>query len=208
MSNISELLLNNKYYIKVLNTAKQVGTELNIPVYLVGGAVRDLLLGNNKGKDIDLMVEKDSSTFTKELAKKLKVKTIISYEKFHTYKIPYSDIEIEIAAARKEIEDTIAGDKIVVYTYGLSPFSTECTALLDEVGAQYKKVELGLEWFLLDKEKSTLRTELLEMTGQSSLPHVFIDGKHVGGLFTGSADGSSPGLAGLKESGELKEMVA
>ena len=116
--------------------------------------------------------------------------------------------EVDFAAARKEIEDTIAGDKIVVYTYGLSPFSTECTAVLDEIGAQYKKVELGLEWFLLDKEKSTLRAELLEMTGQSSLPHVFIDGKHVGGLFTGSADGSSPGLAGLKESGELKEMVA
>ena len=116
--------------------------------------------------------------------------------------------EGDFAAARKEIEDIIASDKVVIYTYGLSPFSTEATAVLDEIGAQYKKVELGLEWFLLDKEKSTVRAELLEMTGQSSLPHVFIDGKHVGGLFTGNADGSSPGLAGLKESGELKKMLA
>ena len=67
--------------------------------------------------------------------------------------------------------------------------------------------QLGLEWFLLDKEKSTMRAELLEMTGQSSLPHVFIDGKHVGGLFTGTPDGSKPGLAGMKESGELKTMI-
>ena len=118
MSNISELLLNNKYYLKVLNTAKQVGKELDIPVYLVGGAVRDLLLGNNKGKDIDLMVEKDSSKFTKELAKKLKVKTIISYEKFHTYKIPYTNIEIEIAAARKETykSDSRKPDTVILTT--------------------------------------------------------------------------------------------
>jgi len=55
---------------------------------------------------------------------------------------------------------------------------------------------------------STMRAELLEITGQSSLPHIFINGKHVGGLFTGSPDGSYPGLAGLKESGELQKMVA
>jgi glutaredoxin len=116
--------------------------------------------------------------------------------------------EGDFVAARKEIENTISSDKIVIYTYGLSPFSTEATAVLDEIGAQYKEVKLGLEWFLLDKDKSTIRAELLEMTGQSSLPHVFIDGKHVGGLFTGNADGSSPGLAGLKESGELKKMIA
>ena len=80
--------------------------------------------------------------------------------------------------------------------------------MLDEVDADYENVELGAEWFLLDKEKSTIRAELLEMTGQSSLPHVFINGEHVGGLFTGSADGKFPGLAGLKESGELQKMIA
>jgi hypothetical protein len=31
--------------------------------------------------------------------------------------------------------------------------------------------------------------------------------RHVGGLFTGSSDGKYPGLAGLKESGELLKMV-
>lgn len=114
----------------------------------------------------------------------------------------------DFAVARKEIEETISRSPVVVYTYGLSPFSSETIAVLDEIGATYEKVELGLEWFLLDKEMSTMRAELLEITGQSSLPHVFINGKHVGGLFTGSPDGSYPGLAGLKESGELQKMVA
>jgi len=118
MSNISELLFKNKHYSKVLNTTLEVGEELNIPVYLVGGAVRDILLGSIDGKDIDLMVEKDSSEFTKLLAKKLNVKTIISYEKFHTYKIPYSDIEIEVAAARKETykPDSRKPDKVTLTT--------------------------------------------------------------------------------------------
>ena len=49
--------------------------------------------------------------------------------------------------------------------------------MLDEARVDYENVEVGLEWFLLDKEKSTLRAELLEMTGQSSLPHVFINGE-------------------------------
>jgi len=113
----------------------------------------------------------------------------------------------DFVAARKDIEDTISNNKIVVYTYGLSPFSYEALLVLDEIGAEYKNVEIGPEWFLLGKEKSTMRAELLEMTGQSSLPHVFIDGKHVGGLFTGTPDGSSPGLASLKESGQLPKKT-
>lgn len=115
--------------------------------------------------------------------------------------------EADYTAAKKEIEDTISKNRIVVYTYSLSPFSSETLAVLDEIGAGYMKVEVGLEWFLLDKEKSVLRAELLEMTGQSSLPHVFIDGQHVGGLFTGSVDGNFPGLASLKESGALQKVV-
>jgi glutaredoxin len=116
--------------------------------------------------------------------------------------------DVDYAAARKEIEDTISSSKVVVYTYGLSPFSSETLAVLNEIGADYHNIELGLEWFLLGKEKSAMRAELLEMTGQSSLPHVFINGKHVGGLFTGTVDGTFPGLAGLKESGALQTMIA
>jgi glutaredoxin len=115
--------------------------------------------------------------------------------------------DADYTKAKKEIEDTISSNGVVVYTYGLSPFSAETLGVLDEIGADYENVEVGLEWFLLDKEKSALRAQLLEMTGQSSLPHVFINGEHVGGLFTGSSDGSYPGLAGLKESGELQKMI-
>ena len=115
--------------------------------------------------------------------------------------------ESDYIAARKEIEDAISKNKVVIYTYKLSPFSSETCAVLDEIGAEYENVEVGLEWFLLGKEKSVLRSELLRLTDQSSLPHVFIDGKHVGGLFTGTTDKKFPGLATLKESGELRKML-
>ena len=81
------------------------------------------------------------------------------------------------AMARGDIKLAVSSNHIVVYTYRLSPFSSETLAVLDEVGADYTNLEVGLEWFLLDKERSVLRAQLLEMTGQSSLPHVFTDGK-------------------------------
>ena len=113
--------------------------------------------------------------------------------------------------ARQLIKGTISAHHTVIYTYGLSPFSSEALAVMDEVGLKYHREEIGLEWFLLGRQASALRLELLQMTGQSSLPHVFIGGKHIGGLFSGSptSDDEGPaGLAALKESGELAEIAA
>ena len=109
----------------------------------------------------------------------------------------------DFQAARQDIEETISSNHVVLYTYGLSPFSIQAIDLLKDAGcSDFKQVEIGKEWFLLDKEGSVIRAELLEMTGQSSLPHVFIGGKHFGGIFSGD-----PGLAALQESGKLQEML-
>ena len=74
-------------------------------------------------------------------------------------------------------------------------------ALLEAKGANFEVKELGPEWFLLGPQASVKRAELEAMTGQSSLPHVFIGGEHVGGLATG------PGIATLDESGELDALL-
>ena len=102
MSNISDLLLEKKECSKIFLKASEVGEKLKTPVYLVGGSVRDLLMNKKSFKDIDLMVENDSKEFSYTLAKSLKVKKVIPFDKFHTYKIPYTNMEIEVAAARKE----------------------------------------------------------------------------------------------------------
>ena len=102
---------------------------------------------------------------------------------------------------KQEIAEDIKAP-CVIYTYGLSPFSTEAVALLEAKGANFEVRELGPEWFLLGPQASVKRAELEAMTGQSSLPHVFIGGEHVGGLATG------PGIATLDEDGELDGLLA
>ena len=108
---------------------------------------------------------------------------------------------VDAAEVKQEIEDDIKAP-CVIYTYGLSPFSTEAVALLEAKGANFEVKELGPEWFLLGPQASVKRAELEAMTGQSSLPHVFIGGEHVGGLATG------PGIATLDEDGELDGLLA
>lgn len=88
---------------------------------------------------------------------------------------------------------------------GLSPFSTECKSFLDGLGCKYEAVELGPEWFLLGPKASAMREELAATTGQSSLPHVFIGGKSIGGLYSGNDEGA--GLASLQKSGELTPLL-
>lgn len=116
----------------------------------------------------------------------------------------YRSYTSEIKKAKEEIEAETSAEQIVIYTYDLSPFSSETKAVLDGLNVKYKSISLGKEWIpgLLSPSGATKRAALLEMTGQSSLPHIFINGKPIGGLF-----GGSPGLVPLLEGGKFMEMV-
>ena len=103
-TNISNLIKKNKKHYKIFKYAQEVSEDLNTSVYLVGGYVRDILLKNDL-KDIDLMVEENAKLFSEKLSKKLNVNKVIKFEKFHTYRIPYPECEIEVANSRKESYD-------------------------------------------------------------------------------------------------------
>jgi tRNA nucleotidyltransferase (CCA-adding enzyme) len=66
------------------------------PVYLVGGAVRDLLLGRGRA-DIDLVVEGDATALAARLGA-----DVISHERFGTAKVALNGHEVDIATARSE----------------------------------------------------------------------------------------------------------
>lgn len=66
------------------------------PVYLVGGAVRDLLLGH-PGGDVDVVVEGDAAA----LASRLGAETT-SHDRFGTAKVVLDGHEVDVAAARSE----------------------------------------------------------------------------------------------------------
>ncbi len=104
MNSISQLLKKNQAHYQILQIAGELGESQNIPVYIVGGYVRDTLLGKNC-KDIDIMVEGDGIKFANILAKKLNISITVEYNKFGTAMIPYPDLEIEVATARTETYD-------------------------------------------------------------------------------------------------------
>jgi tRNA nucleotidyltransferase (CCA-adding enzyme) len=66
------------------------------PVYLVGGAVRDLLLGRGRA-DIDLVVEGDATALAERLGAE-----VVSHERFATAKVRLDGHELDIASARSE----------------------------------------------------------------------------------------------------------
>ena len=102
-----------------------------------------------------------------------------------------------------EIEQKKAENPCVIYTYKLSPFSTEALALLDASGYEYTNIELGLEWFALGGRGSQTRVALAEMceNGASSLPKIFIGGKPLGGASGFSA------LAEVESNGQLGALL-
>jgi tRNA nucleotidyltransferase (CCA-adding enzyme) len=67
------------------------------PVYLVGGAVRDLLLGRGRA-DIDLVVEGDPAA----LADALGAEVLERHSRFGTVKVAFGGEELDIAASRRE----------------------------------------------------------------------------------------------------------
>lgn len=98
-------LLDERTPVKVLNILKNAGmvaSELDYGVFLVGGAVRDLLL-RNYNLDIDLVVEGDGINFARELAGHYEACRVKSHEKFGTAVMLFDDgFKIDVATARHE----------------------------------------------------------------------------------------------------------
>jgi tRNA nucleotidyltransferase (CCA-adding enzyme) len=81
--------------------AAETAGALNVRLYLVGGAVRDILLGK-KSFDIDLTVEGDAVALAKKLAEA--ESRVELHPQFGTAKLEISkDMNIDITSARKEL---------------------------------------------------------------------------------------------------------
>ncbi len=115
MGSISELLTLNSLHEEILVTAGNLASKEKLPAYVVGGYVRDMLLGRDSN-DIDIMVEGDGIAFAKKLAEKLNVDITVDYEKFGTALIPHPELEIEVASARKEEYEEDSRKPRVSYT--------------------------------------------------------------------------------------------
>ncbi|HOM74334.1 MAG TPA: CBS domain-containing protein [Fervidobacterium sp.] len=80
------------------------GSDFKMSVYVVGGFVRDLLLGI-PNYDIDIVVEGNGIDFAKHVGRQLNA-TVVPYEKFFTATIVFKDgFRIDVATARTEYYD-------------------------------------------------------------------------------------------------------
>ena len=73
MSSISDLLKTSQRHYKILKAAGEIGEDKQIPTFVVGGFVRDMLISGNVKQDIDIMVEGDAIKFATELNDKCKL---------------------------------------------------------------------------------------------------------------------------------------
>lgn len=86
---------------RALDLVKEVAAEKGCHPYLVGGPVRDLLLGR-RAIDLDFTVESESSALARGLARLINGR-VRSFPQFLTYKVTADDFpEIDIATARTE----------------------------------------------------------------------------------------------------------
>ncbi len=81
---------------------EQAAEELGFPVYVVGGYVRDRLLGR-PSKDMDIVCVGSGIQLAQRLASKLRpIPRIAVYKRFGTAMLKHKDLEIEFVGARKE----------------------------------------------------------------------------------------------------------
>jgi len=89
---------------KILKKIGAIADERSIEAYVVGGYVRDKLLGKEV-TDIDIVVVGSGIEFAQAVAHSLKKKKIVVYEKFGTAMVSTEHGKIEFVGSRKESYD-------------------------------------------------------------------------------------------------------
>ena len=102
MSNLAETLRTrlSPEHLAPLQTASEVAARQNAGLYLVGGTVRDLLLGY-ASTDLDLSVVGDTEAVAGSLAAALEGE-IVARSQFNTFKLSAGEIRLDLAMARRE----------------------------------------------------------------------------------------------------------
>ena len=89
--------------LKIFKIISQVAHDRGQSVYVVGGYVRDLLLGRKSPTDIDFVTESSGIELAQAVAKSITPETKVSvFKTYGTAMFRYENLELEFVGARKE----------------------------------------------------------------------------------------------------------
>jgi glutaredoxin 3 len=100
-------------------------------------------------------------------------------------------------AINKQVDDLIAGNSVMMFSFSSCPFCVKAKKILDDAGVKYQVLELNQ----MGAEGMAIRAVLAERTGRTSMPNIWIGGQGIGGCNDG------PGIVTLQNSGELVPML-
>src|SRR5690606_37536903 len=87
---------------KILDKVAAAGRELQVKVYVIGGFVRDKLLGR-ENKDIDVVCVGDGLRLAERVAASFRTPPRVNYFKtYGTAQLKLADMELEFVGARRE----------------------------------------------------------------------------------------------------------
>ena len=87
---------------RIFEIISQAGQELDFPVYVVGGYVRDRLLAR-PSKDMDIVCVGSGIQLAQQVARHLRPRPrVTTYKRFGTAMLKHEGMEIEFVGARKE----------------------------------------------------------------------------------------------------------
>jgi|GEM_PF-924403 len=94
---------------------------------------------------------------------------------------------------KEQIEKQIAVNKVMVYSKSYCPYCDMAKKLLETNGIEYEAVEINTVTNSL-----VVQAILFNLTGQKTVPNIFIGGKHIGG---------NSEIQQLAKSGTLKTIL-
>ncbi|MCK4994417.1 MAG: CBS domain-containing protein [Candidatus Omnitrophica bacterium] len=150
-----------KKTILLLKKIGGIADKQNIMVYIIGGFVRDLLLGR-ANLDMDIVVEANAIEFAKGVANELIAKVKV-HHRFKTAKITLKDDTIiDIATARTELYETPAALPVVSSsTLGQDLFRRDFTINTLALGLNKKKFAKLIDFFQGEKDIKEKRIRVL-----------------------------------------------
>lgn len=99
---------------KIFETVSRAAAELKLESYVIGGFVRDLLLGRDSKKDIDIVAVGSGIDLALKVSELLPHKPKVQvFKNYGTAMLRYQDIDIEFVGARKESYEFTSRNPIV-----------------------------------------------------------------------------------------------